>query len=378
MTFLNEDLLARAGAFIRSRMEGQNEKPVIAYHGDGDGCCSAWFMEKFLGRPADFYWIATPSFDFRAAHQELAPRRPSMFIFLDMPVWQNPAMIEALSRIAPVFIYDHHQTRVSEFPGTDGNVLYINPVVHQDGAQFPTALFTWELPADKTEMEKEILYMALYTESWLKRIPIFGEFGQDRQDRLVEIARRVHSSFLIRDMSSTHYGINFLNQYRAAAVGKAPGEVMESDEYQVLQNIYRLVQNERKGLAANLKAEIRRLRNPSFIIKRIDSKLRLCGLIASEMRWKYPDIVTGIWQRWGGRYYCELRRGGKCRVNLAAMIESIKKESGLNTGGGHPAAAAFVSDQGRFFHALDKIRNYLAQEEKSEKNGNAGVGIGNR
>ena len=52
MGFFNEDLLVRARNFISRSVEsiaGQDECPaLVLYHGDGDGCCAAYFLKRFI------------------------------------------------------------------------------------------------------------------------------------------------------------------------------------------------------------------------------------------------------------------------------------------------------------------------------------------
>ena len=105
-----------------------------------------------------------------------------------------------------------------------------------------------------------------------------------------------------------------------------------------------------------LEAEIRRLERPGFVLKRVESKMRLCGLIASGLRWKYPTLVIGIWQRWKNRFYCELRTGKDCQVNLVDLIHGIRQRAVILTGGGHPSAAAFTAEKDHFFKALSIIK----------------------
>ena len=95
-----------------------------------------------------------------------------------------------------------------------------------------------------------------------------------------------------------------------------------------------------------LKAEINRLMKPKFILKKIESKMRLCGRIASEMRWRQ-------------RLVSDLRRGKDCGENLAFLIECVKREVELITGGGHSPAAAFTAEGYNFFKALGRIRYHI-------------------
>jgi single-stranded DNA-specific DHH superfamily exonuclease len=362
MAFLDEKLLARARDFIHSSLrsgEGQSERPVvIVYHGDGDGCCAAYFLERYIRRPALFYWVATPDFDFAKAEDHISEQNPLLSIFLDMPVTSRPEMIDRLSSAGHVFIYDHHQPGMGDRCNSKDTVLYINPVIHQNGEDFPAVLFGWELLTEKAGFEKEVLFMGLFTETWLEQAPLFKEFSSTRQDLLKEVAKRVHGSFLIHETGTTHYALQFL--FKASTDGSIGAQQLETmREYRILEDIYDLIQNEKTWLMMRLKAEIRRLTNPSFILKKIESRMRLCGLLASELRWSYPHLVIGIWQKWEHRFLCELRRGRHCGINLAALIEGIKREVNLTTGGGHPAAAAFTAEDDDFFEALDRVRHQI-------------------
>jgi hypothetical protein len=159
-------------------------------------------------------------------------------------------------------------------------------------------------------------------------------------------------------MSTTHYALDFLTM--ASLEGCLSAQQLEAqEEYKILEAIYRLMQNEKSWLMRTVTAEINRLPNPKFILKKKESKMRICGFMASELRWQYPAFVVGVGQRWKRRYYCELRRGRDCGVNLASLVERIKSEVKLKTGGGHPAAAAFSAEGDNFFKALDRLRYHL-------------------
>lgn len=363
MGFFGEKLLARARDFIRFSLPTdaeQFQRPVvIVYHGDGDGCCSAYFLKKHIQSPALLYWVATPDFDFARAEDHISQQKPCLCIFLDLPVCSRPEMVERLSSGRNVLIYDHHHPGVGDRCDSTDTVLYINPVVHQNGREFPTALFGWELLTDRTGFDKEVLFMGLFTETWLDRAPLFGDFSATYQTQLKEVARRVHASFLIQDMSTTHYALEFL--FKASVGGGITAQQPDTmREYRILEDIYNLIHNEKTWLTMSLKAEIKKLAHPSFILKRIESRMRLGGLIASELRWSYPDLVIGIWQRWKHRFYCELRRGRRCNINLATLVEGMKGQVKLITGGGHPAAAAFTAEGDGFFEALDRVRYHIS------------------
>ncbi len=361
MGFFDQDLLVRARDFVnRSLKSGaaQGEAPVlIVYHGDGDGCCAAYFLKRHLSCPTEFYWVATPDFDFIKAQSHISKHNAPLTIFLDMPVYNRPEMIEELSYRGYVLIYDHHYPGICDVCHKE-TVFYVNPVTHQNGMEFPTALFGWELLEEKGQLEKEILFVALFTETWLERVSLFSELSVPHQDRLRQIARRVQSSFLIQDMSTTHYALDFLAM--ASMEGCLSAQELEAtEEYKILEGIHELIRNEKSWLMRRVTAEINRLPNPEFILKKIESKMRLCGLMASELRWQYPGFVVGVWQRWKRRFYCELRKGRDCNVNLASLVERIKTEAELKTGGGHPAAAAFTAEGDNFFKALDRLRYHI-------------------
>ncbi len=46
-------------------------------------------------------------------------------------------------------------------------------------------------------------------------------------------------------------------------------------------------------------------------------------------------------------------------MNLASLIERIKREVELITGGGYSPAAAFIAEGDNFFKALDRVRYHI-------------------
>lgn len=365
MSLLAEELLGKAREFIDSFLaEGQKgSRTFIAYHGDGDGCGAAYFLSRYLERDISFYWVSTAAFDFTDTESFLMEQSPDMVIFLDMPVYNRLEMVYRIRSKAKVLIYDHHYPGTCEIDDKDPDLLYINPVVHQQGTSFPSALFGWELLTENTLLDRDILFMSLFTETWVNQVPLFEDFTPSQRDLLKDLAKLIHSSFLIRDMSTTHYALNFLSKMRPEGILKS-GQYTHAKEYQILRNIYQLVQNEKGWISRQLSKEIKKIVNPLFILKGIESQIRLCGLIASELRWQYPGLVVGIWQRWGRRYLCELRRGTSCHINLVSLIDHIKSRAKLNTGGGHPAAAAFTAEGKHFFSALKEIRDFLREKNR--------------
>jgi single-stranded DNA-specific DHH superfamily exonuclease len=367
MKFFEETLLSKVREFIScSPQPGSPEEDrplLIAYHGDGDGCTSAYLVHRFLKRPARFYWVETPDFDFEKAETHILDQHPQLLLFLDMPVYNRPHMIQKLrDQRTRVFIYDHHPTGTRSLCDSDPHLLYVNPALEDESIAYPTCLFTWELLEEKTFFEKEVLYMGLYTETWLERVPLFQEFSPELQENLKETAKRIHASFLVQEAGTTHLALNFL--LKAQVINSLHTPFPSSRENQILANIQDLIQHEKGWLMKEVVDSIRKLIQPGYILIRIQSEIRVCGLIASELRWKYPHLVVGIWQKWRGRFVCELRRGTACRIDLASLIEEVKAGIPLLTGGGHPEAAAFAGEEAAFSHALRKIRSQLTERGK--------------
>jgi single-stranded DNA-specific DHH superfamily exonuclease len=362
MGFFEEALLSRARAFIRRLPQPgvlEEDRPLlIAYHGDGDGCTSAYFLHRFLKRPVRFYWVETPDFDFEKAEAHILEEHQQLLIFLDMPVYNRPHMIQKLAdRGVSVLIYDHHHPGTCSLCDSDPNLLYINPAMEKDSIPYPACLFAWELLEEKALFEKEVLYMGLYTETWLERVPLFQEFPPELQENLKQTAKLIHASFLVQEAGTTHHALNFL--FKAQAFNSMDTHLPSLKETQILSNINDLIQHEKSWLMKEVVESIRKLMQPGYILIRIESKVRVCGLIASELRWKYPHLVVGIWQKWRDRFICELRRGLACRTDLASLVEGVKAGTPLLSGGGHPEAAAFAAEEESFFHALRKIKAQL-------------------
>ncbi len=367
---VNGELVNEARSFIQNAISISKEKVTIVYHGDGDGCCSAYFISRFLNRlgvdTLSYRWVATPDFDFKCLEKPLLVRKPNLAIFLDIPVYTRADLLRTLRRKAKVFIYDHHLP--GRFAGSNlpdrSRFLYINPVIHQDGST-PTTIFTWQLNGEEDLLSKEVLFMGLYTESWIDGSPFFDDMEQTHKNRLKKIARAIHSSFLVQNMNTTHYALNFLLDLNKPIIETE--DLEENKGYQILKRMHRLIHNEKEWILYLLLQDMKRMPQPRYILRRIGSRMRLCGIIASELRWRYPELVVGIWQKWKDIYYCELRKGKDCPVNLLELIDEIKKDARLKTGGGHPEAAAFTANQYHFQKAMEKIKEVIKEGMKVKR-----------
>ncbi len=374
---VNEELVKEARSFIQEAVSISNEKLAIIYHGDGDGCCSAYFASRFLKRlgaeQISYRWVSTADFDFKCLENPMLKDKPNLAIFLDLPIYTRADFLRTLRRKSKIFIYDHHQP--GKFAGSNlpdrAKFLYINPVIHQDGST-PATTFAWQLNGENDLLCKEVLFMGLYTESWATGAPFFQDMSQEHKNKLKEVARAIHSSFLMQNMNKVHYALNFLFSLDRPIIEIE--DLGQNRGYQILKNIYKLVQNEKEWLLYLIMQDMKKMPQPRYVLKRIDSRFRLCGIIASELRWRYPELVVGIWQKWRNLYYCELRKGKDCPINLVELIEEIKKEARLKTGGGHPEAAAFTANEYHFKKAVEKIKEIMKdymrkRRELKEKNG---------
>jgi len=367
---VDEQLVKEARKFIEEAILVSKERLEIVYHGDGDGCCSAYFTGKFLNKlgvkEISYRWVSTADFDFKCLERPMLKNKPNLAIFLDLPIYTRADFLRTLRRKAKIFIYDHHEP--GRFAGSNlpdrSRFLYINPVVHQNGST-PATTFAWQLNNEDDLLSKEVLFMGLYTESWAEGAPFFENMDQSHKVKLKEVARAIHSSFLVQDMSKTHYALNFLFNLDKPLLEIE--DLEENRQYQILKNIYKLVQNEKEWLLHLIMQDMKKMPQPRYVLKRIDSRLRLSGIIASELRWRYPELVVGVWQRWKDFYYCELRRGRECNVNLVDLIEEIKKEATLKTGGGHPEAAAFTADEQNFQKAVQKMKEMLKEYMRTRR-----------
>ncbi len=364
---INEELIKETKKFIEDTLSISKEKVTIVYHGDGDGCCSAYFFSRFLKRLGvnliSYRWVATPDFDFKCLERPLLKRKPKLAIFLDIPIYTRADFLRTLRRRAKIFIYDHHYP--GKFAGPNlpdrSRFLYINPVIHQDGS-IPTTIFSWQLNSENDLLCKEILYMGLYTESWIKGAAFFEDLDQEHKNKLKIIAKAIHISFLLQNMNTTHYALSFLLALNKSI--KETEDLYNMKEYQILNNIYNMINNEKEWIMYLLLQDMKRMPQPKYILRRISSRMRLCGIIASELRWRYPELVVGIWQKWKDLYYCELRKGKDCPINLIEIIEDIKKQAKLKTGGGHPEAAAFTANEYQFLKALQRIKEIIRERMK--------------
>lgn len=363
MGFFRSEQLHAVRTFLQegaTRHASKHLNPVtIVYNGDGDGCCAAYFFSRWLEVPVDLYWVAAPEFDFAKLDRILTRIPPRLNVFLDMPVHNRPKMIHRLATQGDVFIYDHHVPDAVFKSDENDHLLYANPIADNYGHAYPTSLFGWELFDDRGRLSREILYMGLAAEACSRAVPLFEDFDLTCRRHLKETVQHIQTSFLVGEVSDTHHALDFLSDLQGPCL-PTQAALKELRSYQILQNIHSMLHNEKRWLRRDLTYQLKKLRRPKLILKSIHSKARLCGLMASDLRWEYPDLIVGIWQHWKARYHCELRRGGRCRYDLANLIKALKGEVPLIASVGHPSTARFTAQGKSFFKALDFIRNYVS------------------
>jgi hypothetical protein len=233
--------------------------------------------------------------------------------------------------------------------------MYVNPKETGSSRAVPAVVFSHQLRAAAGPIPERVLSAGLIGGGWGKELSTAPSLSREEHARVEEVAERLRSSFLVGDNTEMHYGLDFL---RKAGEGQDFG-APSAGAYEGLDNIHELVQNEKKWIRMRLHGEIRRLGRPKFILKKIDSRMRVNGLLASELCLPFPGRVIGVWQRWKNRYHCEIRRGAGCRADLAALVGEIAGRAELLSGGGRAAAAGFTAKGGSFFKALDLLKHRL-------------------
>ena len=72
---INEYLIKEARKFIKDAIAISSDKITIVYHGDGDGCCSAYFITRFLKKigvhTLSYRWVGTADFDFKERRMQV-------------------------------------------------------------------------------------------------------------------------------------------------------------------------------------------------------------------------------------------------------------------------------------------------------------------
>ena len=123
------------------------KRPVILYNADMDGFAASYFAFKSL--QARFGNLAIQSrpvwnfeYDFRWLPDYLLLLKTDLLVCVDLPVIQEPAMLQEAAKRCPVIIYDHHVVP-SNLPPPPGSVTFLNPrVLGVPSDDHPATAFT--------------------------------------------------------------------------------------------------------------------------------------------------------------------------------------------------------------------------------------------
>ena len=122
---------------LKALLEGGNG--LLAYHHDSDGICSAAIMLKFFPkfRPMP---LEGPRLD-SSIVKEMLSGKPSVILFLDLPVDQEPEKLEQLKRHSKIAVIDHH---IAERDLSRKGMIHMNPKLDKD-IYLPTSYMVYKI-----------------------------------------------------------------------------------------------------------------------------------------------------------------------------------------------------------------------------------------
>jgi len=328
------------------------ERPIIVYHKDADGVCSAALLQEIL--PGNAFPNDGPGIQVSEGLLETIKNSKNV-VFLDIPVDQLPLADEIDQR---VFILDHHPP---EKDLTGKNILHQNPRFENSEAYLPASYLTYKLLEDRKDL------------AWKAGVGVVGDHGvKDCQDLMETIAEEnpdiigekdytyenIKESKLgiIADMIEASKVVKGLDGIRKSQeiLRKAenPNDVFETD----LRDFYEIYMKELGKEENRFERKAEYFPKTNSYLYGLSSNYSLVSDLSNRMSNKNPESVIIIYQKesYG------MKISGRCQSGRVDVSDIIKYAvEGHGTGGGHPQAAGGFVERGKEGIALERFRERL-------------------
>ncbi|MFQ5647610.1 MAG: DHHA1 domain-containing protein [Candidatus Aenigmatarchaeota archaeon] len=324
----------RADEFLRTK-----GKKLLFYHQDSDGICSAALLLKFF---PGFEAVVRegPRMDDRFV-EEVLEKKPSLVVFLDLPVDQELPK-------ARILVIDHH---IPEADLNSERILHINHMFTQK-VYIPTSYQVYRV--------LERMGRKMGGLCWISAIGIIGDYGfKECHDFLLKCKVRYPELLYEHPMESKLAKASEMISSAVTLKG-ARGAMMALD---ILVKAKRHADFAgHKGLVRldkRMKAEVDKILDEfskkkeehpelNLIIFEVRSKLNITSVISSILARLYPDDIIIIRKGHNGGWKISARS----QTGIVNLGEIIKKcVSGIGSGGGHEKAAGAMVNNWEEFKA---------------------------
>lgn len=369
--------------YARFLLRSTPQRPLVLYNADIDGFAASYFVFKSLNAisgnvPLEFQSrpIWNYEYDFRWIPDVLGEATPDLVVCVDVPIIQEPAILQQAAAAYNILIYDHHVVPPN-LPTPPDNVTFLNPwVLGSPGEDHPASAFTGAaalaqnaiIPPDLLLLAaglKGDLALAKYpalVASLGELIPSYASNPLEWDSPLGRFTSRLNALF------RAHPGRHFPNLQQRLGQLLATESVDAavaafSNEFQ-LDQAAADVQREVDKCCIELTQEVVSRTKDGVFIATPSVRTFSVGIIATILAKQNVAPVVVIGFEAGERVQFELRIAPNAGVDLTLVLQEQRAELCPLTSGGHPMAAGALvwkRDSQRF---ADTLRRALVRSRR--------------
>ncbi len=337
--------MRRVISFLKNMTK--KDEPIIIFHNDADGVCSAALMARFLRRrlrkKIDVMTQPIPLQKNFVSKIKLS--LPSKIIFVDLAVDQNPRLIKRLESFCEVLIVDHHP--VNHDMNSKKTVHY-NP------------LFTKKVYQSASYLVFKILsHFPEFNESknaWIALVGAIGDYDLSNSGDLIRKAKRYYPDVISSLDDETVRNSVFGQIADMIAAGKAVKMPLEDVERIVedartyrdvlenekLKEAYKTIQSELERIIIDANSKIDPGRKIFFY--ELKTKYSMRAMVATRLAEIWPEKIVLVWQKVRNKVRVACRNQ-KVIYDVGKLLRSALTPGMKASFGGHPAASGGVIDE---------------------------------
>ncbi|MFP4045603.1 MAG: DHHA1 domain-containing protein [Candidatus Aenigmatarchaeota archaeon] len=333
---------------------GDIEDPIVIYHRDADGVCSAAIMSELVGAntclPND-----GPGIQIMEELVGIINESKSV-VFVDLPVDQLD-IIDKLN-LEKIFVLDHHPP---EKDLSDGNILHINPRFEDDEIYQPAAYLSYQVA--KNELENI---------GWKAGVGVVGDHGVEDCGDLMEDIRKERPELIgnrklnyeelkdstlgtIAEMIDAAKVVKRMEGIKTAfnTIQKAedPNDVYKTK----LTKYYEKYKKELEKIKDRFREEAEYFPDANAYLFCFENIYSLTSTLSNQVADENPEAIVIIGKQEDG-----LKLSARCQSGRINVAEVLKESAeGLGNAGGHPQASGGYIPDGKVDVFLERLRHKL-------------------
>ncbi|MCD6381492.1 MAG: DHH family phosphoesterase [Candidatus Aenigmarchaeota archaeon] len=324
----------------------KKDEPLIIFHNDADGMCSAALMNRCLKylirKRAD--GISQPMPPEKNLMSKIKMCLPSKIIFVDLAIDQKKMFLKRLSNFCDILIIDHHPV-INNM--NSNRIIHFNPRFKKNVYQSASYL-VYKICSRFIEFNHK-------RNLWIALVGAIGDYDLSASKDIIREAKNLYPEVITKIDDKSVRGSVFGQIAEMLTAGKAIGMRIEDLERIVeeaktykdvlsnekLVNVYRKIHEEIENIIIDAKSKFDP--NKKIFFYEIKTKYSLRATIATRLAEMWPDKVIVVWQKVRNKIRIASRNQGD-RFDMGKLLNKAVQPGMKATFGGHPAAAGGVID----------------------------------